>query len=129
MTEASTKYGYTSIERKMKAAFYNVDQKLLWIPIVFLLLRMWGTLRFFISLARSCHYICDDSIVVLPFCYKVLYHPVLVYLQSIGDPGQGWSNALLFVVFHRPISERLCPCCFASGRGFLSGLGIGLVTL
>lgn len=112
MTESATTYGYSSIERKMKSAFYNVDQKLLWIPIVFLLIRMWGNLRFFISLAPSCHYTCDHRVVVLPDCYSVLYHPILVYLQSIGDPGQGWSNALLFVVFHKPIADRLFPWWF-----------------
>lgn len=96
----------------MKAAFYNVDQILLWIPFVFLLVRLWGTLRFFISLIPTCHQICDGQVVVFPHCYEVLYHPILVYLQSIGDPGQGWSNALLFVIFHKPIAERLFPCWF-----------------
>ena len=96
----------------MKAAFYNVDQTLIWIPAVFLIVRIWGTLRFFISLLPSCHYVCDDEVVVLPGCRTFLYNPWLVYLQSIGDPGQGWSNALLFVIFHRPIARRLFPCCF-----------------
>lgn len=96
----------------MKAAFYHVDQILLWIPFVFLLVRLWGSLRFFVSLVPACHGICDGEVVVFPGCYKVLYHPALVYLQSIGDPGQGWSNALLFVIFHKPIAMRLFPCWF-----------------
>ena len=100
----------------MKAAFYHVDQILLWIPFVFLLVRLWGTLRFFISLVPACHRICDGQVVMFPGCYEVLYHPVLVYFQSIGDPGQGWSNALLFVIFHKPIAERLFPCWFIHWR-------------
>lgn len=117
MSESATTYGYSSLEKRMKEVFYHVDQKLLWIPFVFLLVRMWGTLRFFISTSPSCHYtVCDKEVVVLPECYNVLYHPLLVYLQSIGDPGQGWSNALLFVIFHQPIAERLFPCCFVCWR-------------
>ena len=128
MTEAATKYGYASIETKMKAAFNHVDQKLIWIPIVFLMVRIWGTLRYFISLLPICRYVCYDNtgtpdIVTLPHCYNVLYHPILLYTQSIGDPGQGWSNALLFVVFHRPISERLFPCCCACWDRFLQWFG------
>lgn len=124
MTEAATKYGYVSIETKMKAAFNHVDQKLIWIPIVFFIVRIWGTLRYFISLIPSCRHICHDvygnpDIVTLPHCYNILYHPLLLYTQSFGDPGQGWSNALLFVVFHRPISERLFPCCCACWDRFL----------
>ena len=112
MTEAATKYGYVSIETKMKAVFNHVDQKLIWIPFVFFMVRLWGTLRYFISLLPACRYICyDDNIVTLRSCSAVLYNSFLLYAQSIGDPGQGWSNALLFVVFHRPITERLFPCC------------------
>ena len=112
MTETPTTYGFSSIEKKMKAAFYNVDQKLIWIPVVFFLVRIWGTLRFFMSLHPTCHYRCNGIPVMLPECERVLYNPALVYLQSIGDPGQGWSNALLYVVFHQPIASRLFPCCF-----------------
>jgi hypothetical protein len=77
---------------------------------------------------QSCHHVCYDSngvpdIVTLPSCYNILYHPLLLYTQSIGDPGQGWSNALLFVIFHRPISERLFPCCCACWDRFLQWLG------
>ena len=103
----------------MKAVFNHVDQKLLWIPIVFFMIRIWGTLRYFISLMPHCRYNCYGEIVTLPHCYNVLYHPILLYTQSIGDPGQGWSNALLFVIFHRPISERLFPCCCACWDRFL----------
>ncbi len=128
MTEAATKYGYVSIETKMKAAFNHVDQKLLWIPIVFFMVRIWGTLRYFISLMPTCHHVCYDSdgiadVVTLPSCYNILYHPLLLYTQSIGDPGQGWSNALLFVIFHRPISERLFPCCCTCWDRFLQWFG------
>lgn len=37
-------------------------------------------------------------------------------MQSICDPGQGWSNALLFVVFNQKIFPRLCPCLVFLGE-------------
>ena len=37
-------------------------------------------------------------------------------MQAIGDPGQGWGNALIFVIFHKTLAKRLCPCAFFVGR-------------
>ena len=102
----------------MTAAIIQLDQKLIWIPVVFILLRMWGTIRFFISFSPDCN-IPDQQchkIVANTSCTNILYYPGLVYLQSIGDPGQGWGNALLFVVFNKIIAKRLCPCVFALTR-------------
>ena len=114
MTE-SIKYGYVSAEKRMQEVFLQMDHKLIWIPIVFVLLRFWGTFRFFISLNPSCHrnecgWICIDE-----KCRSLLYNQGLITLQSICDPGQGWSNALLYVVFHRKIAQRLFPCVFVCG--------------
>lgn len=91
----------------MQAAYSKLDQKLIWLPVAFLLLRIWGNIRFFISIGCS-----SDDI----RCCRVLYHPSLVFLQSIGDPGQGWSNALLFVIFNQRIAQRLCPCLSPLGE-------------
>ena len=101
----------------MTTAIIKLDQKLIWIPIVFIVLRMWGTIRFFISFSPDCH-IPDEHCHVIKAnasCTDMLYNQGLVYLQSIGDPGQGWGNGLLFVVFNRMIAKRLCPCIFALG--------------
>ena len=97
-----TEYSSLSMERQMQAAYFRLDQKLVWLPIVFLLLRMWGIIRFFISIW------CDRQ--VPDGCCSILHNQVLIYLQSICDPGQGWSNALLFVIFNQKIAYRLFPC-------------------
>ena len=62
-----------------------------------------------------CHYPYGGKITMDDDCQKILFHPILVYLQSIGDPAQGWGNALLFVIFNRTIAKRLCPCVFILG--------------
>ena len=89
------------MRRQVQAAFIKVDQKLIWLPIVFLLLRVWGNIRFFMSIDGSS---------------TLVYNNILVYLQSICDPGQGWSNALFFVIFNHKISQRLCPCIYTCGN-------------
>ena len=91
-----------SMEKQLQAAYTKLDQKLIWLPVVFMLLRMWGIIRFFIS--SACPYSQSKH------CCDLVYNPFLVYMQSICDPGQGWSNALFFVVFNHRILHRLCPC-------------------
>ena len=91
---------------QMRTAFTKVDQKLIWIPVVFLLVRIWGIVRFFMSVPPIA---LGDS-----HCY-ILYNRGLIAMQSIGDPGQGWSNALLFVIFNDKIFQKLCPCLFICG--------------
>lgn len=95
-------------EKQLQAAVTKLDQKLIWIPMVFLLLRMWGNIRYFISLYCELHGRKDH-------CEKIVYNEGLIYLQSICDPGQGWSNALLYVIFNQAISQRLCPCFYICG--------------
>ena len=100
----------------MTEAMVHLDQKLIFIPLVFILLRLWGTLRFFISFSPSCHRLCGDYIVIGNPCKDALYNPFLLVMQAICDPGQGWGNALIFVIFHRTLAKRLCPCLFLAGR-------------
>lgn len=103
----------------MKAALDYLDQKLIWIPIVFVLFRVWGTVRWFIAstysecenIDRNCS-VRFGKIWFTEACLQVIYHPSLVYMQSIGDTGQGWGNALLYVIFSATIFKRLCPCLY-----------------
>ena len=103
------------MEKRITEAMIHLDQKLIFIPLVFILLRMWGNLRFFISFAPSCHAPCGDVLIVRNPCKSVLYNPFLMVMQAICDPGQGWGNALIFVVFHKTLLKRLCPCIFFLG--------------
>lgn len=105
-----TEYNSISYEKQLQVAFTRIDQWLIWVPVVFLLLRLWSNIRFFISLIDY-----HDQCVPQKEGTS-LYNPFLVAMQSICDPGQGWSNALLFVLFHPVISRRLCPCVYSFGR-------------
>ena len=70
------------------------ELKLALIPIAYILLRAWGTFRCFMELTeairqqkRNCHY-------------------VLIYMQAIGDPGQGWVNGILFLLLTKELRKR-----------------------
>ena len=66
----------------MYASVLKMDRKVLFIPVVFLLVRIWGTTRYFLSLMPSCSSHCPDLDEQYNCnCDNILYHPVLVYLQ------------------------------------------------
>ncbi|CAG6021303.1 G-protein coupled receptor 157 isoform 1-T1 [Menidia menidia] len=76
------------------------DMKLTLIPIIFIALRIWSTVRFILLLADS----------------PVRQNPVLVTLHGIGNTSQGAANCIMFVLFTQPIRNRLCTalCCCGS---------------
>lgn len=76
------------------------DMKLTLIPVIFIFLRIWSTVRFILLLANS----------------TARQHPVLVTLHGIGNTFQGAANCIMFVLFTRPIRMRLCNalCCCCS---------------
>lgn len=113
--EAGTiSYGSLTMERRVIAAVENLDSKLILIPLVFIFVRIWGTIRFFMSFAPSCRYpltqCTPPMIIVTEKCSKFLYSVPIMMLQSAGDPAQGLGNAILFVLFQKTIFRRLCPC-------------------
>ncbi|XP_028849814.1 G-protein coupled receptor 157 [Denticeps clupeoides] len=73
------------------------DLKLTLIPIIFIFLRMWSTIRFILMLVRS----------------PARQSPVLVTLHGIGNTFQGAANCIMFVLFTQPIRTRLAAffCC------------------
>ena len=69
----------------------KLDLKLLAIPVVFVVFRLWGTIRYFISMSPACHrypgFLNDynsSSFCVETGCFNVLYHPVLLYMQVLN---------------------------------------------
>lgn len=75
----------------------KADRKFTFIPMVFILLRIWGTIRFFRFLA---------------------YHPRdppllewLVLCQGVGDSGQGLANFVLFCLFTDKIRKTFKIGC------------------
>ncbi|CAM9236311.1 unnamed protein product [Lampetra planeri] len=73
------------------------DIKLTLIPIIFISLRIWSTVRFILLLAGS----------------SARLNPVLVTLHGIGNTSQGAANCIMFVLFTQPVRTRLCAalCC------------------
>ncbi|XP_053500175.1 G-protein coupled receptor 157 [Ictalurus furcatus] len=73
------------------------DRKLTLIPIIFIALRIWSTVRFVLLLARS----------------PAGQNPVLVTLHGIGNTFQGAANCIMFVLCTRPVRARLVAwlCC------------------
>ncbi|KAL9825214.1 G-protein coupled receptor 157-like [Geothlypis trichas] len=79
------------------------DKKLILIPLIFIFLRIWSTVRFVLTL-------CDSPAV---------QNPVLVVLHGIGNTFQGGANCILFVLCTRAVRARLLAllCCSPSAQG------------
>ncbi|KAJ8017240.1 hypothetical protein DPEC_G00015750 [Dallia pectoralis] len=85
------------------------DMKLIFIPVIFISLRIWSTIRFMLMLVDN----------------PARQNPVLVTLHGIGNTFQGAANCIMFVFLTRPIRSRLlallCFCCYpsraAAGQG------------
>ncbi|KAM5322062.1 G-protein coupled receptor 157-like isoform 2-T2 [Glossophaga mutica] len=74
------------------------DKKLVLIPVIFICLRVWSTVRFVLTLCGS----------------PAVQTPVLVVLHGIGNTFQGGANCIMFVLCTRAVRTRLlslCCCC------------------
>ncbi|XP_012646923.2 G-protein coupled receptor 157 [Microcebus murinus] len=77
------------------------DKKLVLIPLIFICLRVWSTVRFVLTLCGS----------------PAVRAPVLVILHGIGNTFQGGANCIMFVLCTRAVRTRLfslCCCCCSS---------------
>eukprot|EP00794_Sanderia_malayensis_P000440 gene440-1081_t len=72
------------------------DRKLIFIPILLILARFWGTLRFILFWASE-----------LPKQNLTVGHKILLSLQGIGDSSQGMLNCILFCFWTPTVSNRL----------------------
>ncbi|NXR95439.1 GP157 protein, partial [Hypocryptadius cinnamomeus] len=73
------------------------DTKLILIPVIFIFLRIWSTVRFVLTLCNS----------------PAVQNSVLVVLHGIGNTFQGGANCILFVLCTRAVRARLLAllCC------------------
>ncbi|XP_053308028.1 G-protein coupled receptor 157 [Spea bombifrons] len=76
------------------------DKKLIFIPIIFIFLRIWSTIRFILTLCGS----------------AAVHNVILVILHGVGNTFQGGANCIMFVLCTRVIRSRLlaslrCCCC------------------
>lgn len=75
----------------------KAELKLIFIPVVFILLRIWGTIRFIFFLAYHPRY---------PHAQKWL-----IILHGIGDNSQGFADFVLFCLFTVKIRNKFRHCC------------------
>ncbi|KAM6218051.1 G-protein coupled receptor 157 [Rhynchocyon petersi] len=74
------------------------DKKLILIPLIFICLRVWSTVRFALTLCGS----------------PAVHTPVLVVLHGIGNTFQGGANCIMFILCTHTVRTRLfslCSCC------------------
>ncbi|XP_004385193.1 G-protein coupled receptor 157 [Trichechus manatus latirostris] len=86
------------------------DKKLVLIPLIFICLRVWSTVRFVLTLCGS----------------PAVRMPVLVVLHGIGNTFQGGANCIMFVLCTRTVRTRLfslCCCCSSSQPAAESPVG------
>lgn len=103
---------FTSLQNKESAI--KAERRLTMLPIIFILVRIWGTIRFII-------YLSDNHIPAAAL--KSDREKALLYLQGIGDSSQGLANFLLFCLFTEKFRGRLklaakeCLQCCKSPSG------------
>lgn len=77
-----------------KEAAIKAEKRLMLVPVTFILIRIWGTLRFILYTFAGVHSL------------NTTYGTVFLYLQGIGDSSQGFANFLLFCFF----TEKFQSC-------------------
>ena len=81
------------------------DLKLILIPIAYLVLRFAGYFRWIIQIFSE-----PPTSSFQDFCGFDLF---FVYMQALGDPGQGWANAILYLAMTGSIRKwvfKKCRC-------------------
>eukprot|EP00118_Oscarella_pearsei_P029152 m.3790 g.3790 ORF g.3790 m.3790 type:complete len:407 (+) comp9814_c0_seq1:84-1304(+) len=109
---------YLSKERKMPRSIIQRDtaivarefeRKMLLVPLLFVFIRIWGTVRYFLNVGYFGKY--NDC---PPSSPLDTLNKALLILQGIGDPAQGWVNCILYCFMTRKIRGRLfamIPSC------------------
>jgi len=80
---------------------FALSRKLTFIPLVFILLRMWGMVASIIQWISSGNFAYE----------KFLW---LEFLHSLGDPGQGFVNAFFYVIFSKKIRKSYARCLYCN---------------
>ncbi|XP_071944385.1 G-protein coupled receptor 157-like [Antedon mediterranea] len=79
----------------------KIDVKLTFIPIVFLVLHIWSTVRFVLTV-----YDCN-----------AVSNPILILLHGIGNSFQGAANCIMFCLCNNKIRHRCKRACRRLTRG------------
>jgi len=81
------------LQEYTKDALQEADRKLVLVPVIFILMRFWGTLRLFLNWS-------------LPTAHVSKWF-WLALLQGIGDSGQGCANCILFCILNQKIRNSI----------------------
>ncbi|XP_069136697.1 G-protein coupled receptor 157-like [Argopecten irradians] len=93
----------SKFNRKSKrvASIESANRKLMFVPLVFILCRIWGTLRFFVGYFA-------------PGYENKAEFKWIVPMQGIGDSAQGFVNFVVYCCLTDVVRKRifqLCLCC------------------
>ncbi|KAL3865720.1 hypothetical protein ACJMK2_043080 [Sinanodonta woodiana] len=85
------------------AVIHEANKKLTFVPLVFIVLRIWGTLRFL--LGSFAHEYANSTA-----------GNWIVPLQGVGDSAQGFANFVFYCISTEKIRRRLLSMCIPSKR-------------
>ncbi|XP_019852988.1 PREDICTED: probable G-protein coupled receptor 157 [Amphimedon queenslandica] len=84
------------------------ERKLLFVPIVFIFIRIWGLIT-----DVTTFYLNDNQIATLR---NSKISPALIFMAGIGDSSQGFVNGIFFCLLTPPVRQRLLLLLFKCGR-------------
>ncbi|XP_021346188.1 G-protein coupled receptor 157-like [Mizuhopecten yessoensis] len=103
--KANTSLASKSNRKSKKAAIESANRKLMFVPLVFILCRIWGTLRFFIGNFAPGYENKPEVSWIVP-------------MQGIGDSAQGFVNFVVYCCMTDGVRRRIfrsCTCCKQRG--------------
>ncbi|XP_063431189.1 G-protein coupled receptor 157-like [Mytilus trossulus] len=84
----------TKAKKTRKAALQEANLKLTFVPVVFIVFRFWGTLRFLLGFFAHDYASSGDS-------------RWIAILQGIGDSIQGFANFVFYVCLTEQVRKRI----------------------
>ncbi|XP_013400857.1 G-protein coupled receptor 157-like [Lingula anatina] len=94
------------VDRATQDAVSRADRVMKAIPIIFIFLRIWGTIRF---VANSCYWVVYGAVENPTF--HTVVNVVLAVFQAFGDNGQGIGNCLIYCFLTDSVRVRICAVC------------------
>jgi len=105
LSTANERFSHLTLNVQFREAMAEADRKLILVPAIFILVRIWGTVR----------------IILIDTVGQSIFQQFwLAVMQGIGDSAQGWANCILFCFFTKKIRELMllkwCCCCYRSSE-------------
>lgn len=87
----------------LSSSVISIELKLLLVPVVFILLRMWSLLLTIIEVEAR-------------YNLPPLVVSIFLHISGVGDSGQGFANFILFCLFTPRVMKHVCRCCLSPER-------------